>query len=55
MSCACVICGADVVVAEDPLQGELIECGDCGTDLEVSNLDPLQLIEAPAEGEDWGE
>ena len=55
MSCDCVICGADVLIADAPLQGELIECGSCGTDLEVTALEPLQLQEAPTEGEDWGE
>lgn len=34
---------------------ELLPCPDCGTDLEVTSMDPLTLEEAPEEQEDWGE
>ena len=33
---ACPVCGAIVTVAEGTVVGELIECGDCGTALEVT-------------------
>ncbi len=51
----CPICGGDVSLANDTIQGELIECQDCGTELEVTNLNPIKLAEAPQEEEDWGE
>ncbi len=42
-----------------PLQkaelGEIIVCGDCGAELELRSLQPLQLELAPIEAEDWGE
>ena len=42
-----------------PLQqaelGEIIVCGDCGAELELRSLQPLQLELAPMEAEDWGE
>lgn len=51
----CPICAADVEVAEDTVQGELLTCPDCGSELEVINLDPVTLKEAPEEEEDWGQ
>ena len=42
-----------------PLQqaelGEIVVCGDCGAELELRSLQPLQLELAPVEAEDWGE
>jgi alpha-aminoadipate carrier protein LysW len=32
-----------------------VQCPDCGVDLEVTSLDPLELALAPEEEEDWGE
>lgn len=35
--------------------GELIVCDDCGSELEVVGVAPLELELAPEEEEDWGE
>ena len=35
--------------------GELLECPDCGTELEIESVDPVKVTEAPTEEEDWGE
>lgn len=43
------------ITLRDPIQGEIIPCGDCGADLEVVSLDPVRLELAPEEQEDWGE
>lgn len=51
----CPVCGAEVTLSEDTVVGELIECIDCGTELEVVDVDPVVLSEAPQEEEDWGE
>ena len=51
----CVICGAELNLPHDVVQGELISCLECGSDLEISGLNPLQVREAPQEEEDWGE
>lgn len=51
----CPVCGAELTLAEDSVEGELIPCGDCGTDLEVTSLNPPEVSEAPKEEEDWGE
>jgi alpha-aminoadipate carrier protein LysW len=54
-SSECVICGYTLELTSNIEVGEIIECRDCGTELEVSSITPLMLIEAPVEGEDWGE
>ncbi len=37
------------------MQNEIVQCGGCGVDLEVIELDPVTLELAPEEEEDWGE
>lgn len=39
----------------DLVAGELIDCPDCGSELEVAALSPLTLREAPQAEEDWGQ
>lgn len=51
----CPVCGAKIERAEDTVESELISCEDCGSELEVVNLDPFELAEAPQTEEDWGE
>ncbi|MCZ7601553.1 MAG: lysine biosynthesis protein LysW [Melioribacteraceae bacterium] len=51
----CPVCAADIQLPEDTVKGELIECPDCGTELEVTSVNPFTLAEAPSEEEDWGE
>lgn len=52
---ACPVCDAAVAVPEDALVHELVDCGDCATELEIASLSPPLLREAPLEEEDWGE
>lgn len=35
--------------------GEIVQCPECGVELEVLGVDPLELGLAPDEEEDWGE
>ena len=51
----CPVCGAEVEKQPDVVKGELLECADCGTELEVGSVDPFQVTEAPQEEEDWGQ
>ena len=39
----------------DVTKGEIVQCPDCGVDLEVVAVEPLKLELAPMEEEDWGE
>lgn len=53
-SAECVECAAAVRLA-NPVTGEVVDCPECGAELEVTALEPLTLALAPEEQEDWGE
>lgn len=55
MKSECPVCGASIARQRDMVVGELLECVECGSELEVLSLDPFLLAEAPQEEEDWGE
>jgi len=55
MTAVCPVCEAEVSLPEDAEEGEIIECPDCGAELEILSLDPPEVAEAPEEEEDWGE
>ena len=44
-----------VQLEKDIVVGELLECPDCGSELEVLKVAPPALGEAPETEEDWGE
>jgi alpha-aminoadipate carrier protein LysW len=51
----CPQCAAPIELAADTIQGEILQCPECGVELEVMSLDPLSLDLAPEVEEDWGE
>ena len=51
----CPVCEAGVDLSADVVEGELLECPDCGSELEVLKVDPPELGEAPESEEDWGQ
>jgi alpha-aminoadipate/glutamate carrier protein LysW len=51
----CPECEADIFIPDSTVEGEIIQCPDCGVELEVVSLDPPMLDLAPEEEEDWGE
>ena len=51
----CPECEGTLALGNDVQTGEIIVCADCGVDLEVVNIAPLELALAPQEAEDWGE
>lgn len=51
----CLECDAEISLAADVMEGEIVVCPDCGIDLEVVSLNPVKLDLAPMEEEDWGE
>ena len=51
----CIECGTDVVLPDDVVENELIDCDGCGGELEVISLNPIKFDLAPEEQEDWGE
>jgi alpha-aminoadipate/glutamate carrier protein LysW len=54
---SCPECEAEVQVDEDTDKGDVVECSDCGTQLEVVGLDPIELDVADEveTEEDWTE
>ena len=50
----CPECEGTVTV-EEVMRGEIVQCPDCGAELEVVKTDPIMLELAPEEEEDWGE
>ena len=50
----CPECAA-AIQARPQLAGEILDCGDCGAELEVMSLTPVVVQLAPQVEEDWGE
>ena len=51
----CLECEAELELAPDVEEGEIVVCPDCGVELEVVGLNPVTLELAPEVEEDWGE
>ncbi len=51
----CPVCAAGVTIADDAMAGEVLVCEDCGAELEIKKLEPIELAEAPTAEEDWGQ
>ncbi|MDP2766330.1 MAG: hypothetical protein Q8O41_02615 [Candidatus Methanoperedens sp.] len=39
----CPVCNSDVIIEEDAFKGDLAECVNCGAELEIISLHPLQI------------
>jgi alpha-aminoadipate carrier protein LysW len=55
MTAPCPECEATIALDVETVVGEVVPCPECGADLEVTGLEPPQLVLAPPEEEDWGE
>ena len=55
MEAECPECAATVTLSGNVERGEIVQCADCGAELEVTSVSPLELELAPDEEEDWGE
>lgn len=53
--CNCPECDSSIRFDRAPLQGQVVRCGDCGVELEVTSASPITLELAPEVEEDWGE
>lgn len=51
---SCPLCHSDVIVDEEAYENDLVTCVNCGADLEIVSLTPLELgaIEDDASGEE---
>ncbi len=54
-TCECPECAATVALQRPPMSGEIVRCGDCNAELEVTSASPLTVALAPQVQEDWGE
>ena len=41
----CPDCGAEIKKSETAEVGDILECGECGTEVELLSLDPLKYSE----------
>ena len=55
MIAVCPECAAEIEMADKLIKGEIVECMECGAELEVVRVNPVKLDLAPEEEEDWGE
>ena len=55
MNTLCPECEGPLTLDTDTIEGEIIPCGDCGAELEVLSVRPVELAVAPLVEEDWGE
>ncbi len=55
METICPECDGPVAFDEAPMEGEIVECEECGVELEVTSADPITVEVAPEVEEDWGE
>lgn len=51
----CIECGGEVRIPDDVMKNEILLCPECGAELEVIGVEPLELDLAPQVEEDWGE
>lgn len=52
----CLECDAEITIAKDVIEGEIVSCPDCGSAYEVyKEGNDFQIRPAKIEGEDWGE
>jgi len=52
---SCPECAAELNLATDVEEGEIVVCPDCGVELEVMSVNPITIELAPEVEEDWGE
>ena len=50
----CPECGGTITFNSTPVMHELVKCPDCGKELEVTSVDPVEVA-VPEVAEDWGE
>lgn len=51
----CVECDVNVQLEDNLEVGEIVTCGECAVELEITGIDPVTAELAPEVEEDWGE
>lgn len=39
----CPVCHSDVIIDDGAYEGDLVDCSNCGAELEIIALNPLQI------------
>lgn len=57
METECNVCGGNIAIQNDAIQGEIVGCPDCGLEYEIQSLENNTVLLRAAEEirEDWGE
>ena len=55
MTANCPECEATLTLAGDIEQGEIVQCPNCGAELQVTAVNPAVLELTPEVDEEWGE
>lgn len=57
METECKICGGNIAVPTDIIEGEILSCPDCGLEFEITEIGGNSIVIKAAEEvkEDWGE
>lgn len=48
----CPVCSSDIIIDEESSEKDLVSCLNCGTELEIVTLQPLQLSPLQEESEE---
>jgi alpha-aminoadipate carrier protein LysW len=53
----CPECCGEIGAPNDVMEGEILDCPDCGVEVEVREINGngIEICMAEIEGEDWGE
>lgn len=51
----CPECAGSISLTRTVIRGEVVRCGECSAELEVTGTSPIRLELAPQVQEDWGE
>ena len=49
----CTVCGSDLIVEDGAYEGDLLDCANCGAELEITSLRPLTIDEVKKDDEDF--
>ena len=48
----CPVCHSDLIIDDEAFEGDLVDCQNCGTQLEITSLRPTVLAKTENQDED---
>ena len=52
---SCLVCGAQFQAPANLIVHQVLYCNECLSEFEVTDTEPLTLVELPPNEEDWGQ